>query len=41
MNYNYNNNNKNNNNKKTIEPIVWPSLKNSYLGNKGYTILKS
>ena len=46
MNYNYNynknnNNNNNKNNKKTIEPIVWPSLKNSYLGNKGYTILKS
>ena len=34
---------KNNNNKinAKAEAIVWPSLQNSYLGNKGYTILKS
>ena len=39
MNY-YKKNNNNNKNAKA-EPIVWPSLQNSYLGNKGYTILKS
>jgi len=44
MNYykkNNNSNNNNNNKNSKAEPIVWPSLQNSYLGNKGYTILKS
>ena len=42
MNYYKKNINSNNNNKNSkAEPIVWPSLQNSYLGNKGYTILKS
>ena len=40
MNYYKKNNNSNNKNAKA-EPIVWPSLQKSYLGNKGYTILKS
>ena len=39
MNYYKKNNNSKINAK--AEPIVWPSLQNSYLGNKGYTILKS
>ena len=28
-------------NKQNKEPIVWPQILNTYLGNKGYTILKS
>ena len=39
MNYYKKNNNSKINAK--AEAIVWPSLQNSYLGNKGYTILKS
>lgn len=38
---NYNNTNKTNNNNKKKEPVEMPKNINTYLGQKGYTILKS